>query len=657
MDGIFAHDGRVRGVQTGRGDIRAEHVVLCGGMWTREIGLRSGVSLPLYPVEHHYVVTGPVPGAFDELPVGRDSDLCLYFRGEGDAIMLSARSRPLQPPGTSRPFPPIFPSSSCRPIGRSSSTRCGTACGGSPPWPIARSRCFVNGPESFTPDNNFLLGETPELKNLYVAAGFNSAGIVSAGGAGKYLAEWIIEGQPTMDLWSVDVRRFGPHANNRSFLRSRVTEVLGLHYQLAWPNREFETGRGLRTSPLHQRMAEEGASFGAKAGWERPNWFSGPGGPTRMEYSFGKQNWWKQQAAEHRAARENVAVFEQSAFGKLLVTGRDAVRALQRICANHLDVPLGKAIYTAMLNRRGGFESDMVVTRTGPQEFYLITGTAQAVHDRDWIESSLLPEEHVAVVDVTESWAVLGLMGPRSRELLAGLTDADLSNAAFPFATARRIDVGPASVWAVRVTYVGELGWELHVPASQAVGLYDALRDAGRDFNLRPAGHYAINSLRLEKGYRAGRGTVAGRHAPGGRAGLRDRLEARLYRARGLAAAAGRGRSTPAGDLRLGGPGGHRRGRRADPSRRRRRRVHDFGRFRPFPRRVGGDGLREPQRTGNHGVSRIGPVRDQSGRRKAPGQGVPAVALRSAAEEDSRVSLMQINHQAPRAGSTRPDDR
>jgi 4-methylaminobutanoate oxidase (formaldehyde-forming) len=272
---------------------------------------------------------------------------------------------------------------------------------------------------------------------------------------------------------------------------------------MAWPNREFETARNLRRSPLHERMEAEGASFGVKAGWERPNWFAGPRGATGVNYSFGKQNWFAQHAKEHMAARENVALFEQSAFGKLVVSGRDAMKALRRICANNVDVPVGKAVYTAMLNDRGRFESDLVVARVGPREFYLVTGTAQAARDLNWIELQILPDECATVTDVTESWVVLGLMGPRSRDLLAQLTDADVSNEAFPYSTVRQIDVGPASVRAMRVTYVGELGWELHVPASQATQLYDALCVAGREFDLQLAGHYAINSLRLEKGYRA----------------------------------------------------------------------------------------------------------------------------------------------------------
>jgi 4-methylaminobutanoate oxidase (formaldehyde-forming) len=382
---------------------------------------------------------------------------------------------------------------------------------------------FVNGPESFTPDNNWLMGETPELRNLYVLAGFNSAGIATAGGAGKYLAEWMIEGRPTMDLWTVDIRRFGPWANNRAFLRERVTETLGVHYQMAWPNREFESGRGIRKSPLHDRLAAAGAWFGQKAGWERPNLFALPspsplGGERagargaavssfatdrEIKYSFGRQNWFANHAFEHRSARENVALFDQTGFSKLLLKGRDAVTVLQRLCGNNVDVPVGKAVYTGLFNDRGGFESDLTLVRIAENEFYIITGTAQAVRDANWITRNVRLEERAELVDVTGAFGVLGVMGPNSRTLLSRVTETDLSNASFPFGTAQRISLGWATPRAIRITYVGELGWELHVPAEQMATVYDTLMDAGRSLGVANAGHYAINSLRLEKAYRA----------------------------------------------------------------------------------------------------------------------------------------------------------
>ena len=499
---IERRDLRATGVKTDRGSINAEYVVLCGGIWTRELGLRCGVTIPLYPVEHHYVVTEPLPGAFDELPVGRDPDLCIYFRGEGDAVMLGAFQAESRAWMVDR-VPDNFSFQLLPPDWDKFAEPLKNAKHRIPALETCQFAKFVNGPESFTPDNNFILGEAPELKNLFVAAGFNSVGIASAGGAGKYLAEWIIEGQPTIDLWSVDIRRFGPWANNRAFLRERVSEVLGLHYQMAWPNREFTAGRGLRQSPLHERLAALGACFGARNGWERPNWFARGGTKPEVEYSFGRQNWFDCHAAEHRSCRERVAIFDQTGFSKYVLKGPDAVNVLQRLCGNDINVPMGRVVYTGMFNERGGFESDLTLVRTAPSEFYLVSGTAQTVRDLDWITRHIRPNEHAQIVETTSAWAVIGLMGPQARAVLGQLTDADLSNAAFPFATAQSISLGQATVRAVRITYVGELGWELHIPVEQAVMVYDALMDAGQKFGLTNAGHYAINSLRLEKGYRA----------------------------------------------------------------------------------------------------------------------------------------------------------
>jgi 4-methylaminobutanoate oxidase (formaldehyde-forming) len=494
--------GVATGVTTDQGSIKAEYVVLCGGMWTRELGVRCGVTIPLYPVEHHYVVTEPLPGAFDELPVGRDPDLCIYFRGEGDAVMLGAFQESSKP-WTVDKIPNNFAFQLLDPDWEKFAVPLANGRHRIPALATCRFAKFVNGPESFTPDNNFIMGEAPELRHLFVAAGFNSVGIASAGGAGNYLAEWIIAGEPTLDLWSVDIRRFAPWVNNRTFLRERVTEVLGLHYQMAWPNREFETGRGLRRSPLHDRLARQGACFGSKNGWERPNWFARSGLKPVAEYSFGRQNWFSCHAHEHRACRESVAIFDQTGFSKYLVQGPDALQVLQRLCGGDIDVPIGKTVYTGMFNRRGMFETDLTVIRLGADKFYLVGGTAQTVRDLDWIGRNLQPSERVDLVDVTESFSVISVMGPQSRTLLGRLTDADLSNEAFPFGTAQRMSMGQGTVRAVRLTYVGELGWELHVPVSQAAQLYDALLAEGSAIGAANAGHYAINSLRLEKGYRA----------------------------------------------------------------------------------------------------------------------------------------------------------
>lgn len=495
-------DGAVRGVVTPTGRIRARRVVLCGGMWTRQLALPHGVSIPLYPVEHHYAVSHPIPGAHDDLPVGRDPDLCIYFRGEGNAVMLGA----FQASSKSWTVPRIPDDFSFKLL--------------EPDWPkfdqplqagqwripaLVQSgfERFVNGPESFTPDNNFLLGETPEVRSLYVAAGFNSVGIASAGGAGKYLAEWILDGRPSIDLGAVDIRRFSPHANNRRFLEERVTEILGLHYQMAWPNREFETGRNLRLSPLHGPLAAAGACFGSKGGWERPNWFSSPGGTPIFDYSFDRQDWFPNHAREHLATRNQAALFDQSSFAKFEVQGPDALSLLQRLCANNVDVPIGRCVYTPLLNETGRYESDLVVVRLASDLFYLVSGSTQSTRDAHWIRTHLRPAERASLHEVTEQWAVLGLMGPHSRTILESLTDTDLSNEAFPFGAAQEIDVGPARTRALRITYVGELGWELHVPTSQALAAFRALQAAGEGHGLQLAGHYAINSLRLEKALRA----------------------------------------------------------------------------------------------------------------------------------------------------------
>lgn len=514
VEDVLHQDGRATGVRVRRRgvdeppvEILADFVVLTGGMWTRELGLRCGVTIPLYPVEHHYVVTEPIAGASDGLPVGRDPDLCIYFRGEAGGVMLGAFQAQSKPWNVGR-IPDPFSFQLLEPDWEKFSEPLAHGKHRIPALETARFAKFVNGPESFTPDNNFIMGEAPELKGLFVAAGFNSVGIASAGGAGRYLAEWMLEGQPSIDLWSVDIRRFAPWANNTAYLRERSAEVLGLHYQMAWPNREMETGRGLRQSPLHERLAAAGASFGAKNGWERPNWFARqdvPGAATApvVQYGFGRQNWFANHAAEHRAARERVAVFDQSGFAKLRVIGRDSMTVLQRLCGNQVDVGVGRTVYTGMFNERGGFESDLTVIRQAPGRYDIITGTAQAVRDADWIQRHIRADEHAEVIEVTSGTAVLGVMGPRARQLLSVVSDADWSNAAFPFGTARSVGVGSAQVLAVRLTYVGELGWELHVPTEQAGRVYDTLVAAGEEFGRENGGHYAINSLRLEKGFRA----------------------------------------------------------------------------------------------------------------------------------------------------------
>jgi 4-methylaminobutanoate oxidase (formaldehyde-forming) len=383
-----------------------------------------------------------------------------------------------------------------------------------PALETAEIKTFMNGPESFTPDNNFILGEAPELKNFFVGAGFNSIGIASGGGAGRALAEWIVEGEPTLDLWPVDIRRFARFHGNDALLHDRVKEVLGLHYVMPWPNREFASVRPFRRSPLYDRLAARHALFGSKMGWERPNFFAPSKEKARLDYSFDRQNWFPFAAAEHQAARDAVAVFDLTSFAKLLLQGRDAQAVLQRLCANDLAVPVGTTVYTGLLNDRGTYESDVTVARIAHDRFLIVTGTAQATRDAAWINRNIPANAYAFLTDVTSAYAVIAVMGPRSRDLLARLTKAQLDNDAFPFGAIREIGIGPATVLASRRTYVGELGWELYVSTELAAGVYDALMEEGASHGARDAGYYAIESLRLEKGYRAWGRELTPDHTP-----------------------------------------------------------------------------------------------------------------------------------------------
>jgi 4-methylaminobutanoate oxidase (formaldehyde-forming) len=382
-----------------------------------------------------------------------------------------------------------------------------------PALETAPVRRHVNGPESFTPDNRYMLGEAPELRNFFVAAGFNSVGIASAAGAGKALAEWIVGGEPSMDLWDVDIRRFMPFQGNAAYLRERTTEVVGLLYAMHWPFRQPATARGVRRSAVHDRLAARGAVFGVVAGWERANWFATDGVEPRYVYTYGRQNWFACAGAEHRAVREAVGLFDQSSLAKFRVQGPDATAVLQRLCANDVDVAPGRIVYTQMLNARGGIECDLTVTRLAEDAYLIVTIAAAATHDADWIRRGI-GAARVTLTDVTSAFAVLGVMGPRSRELLARVTGADLSQAAFPFGTAREIEIGYAMVRATRITYVGELGWELYVPAEFAMNVYEATVAAGEQFGLRHAGYHAMDSLRMEKGYRSWGHDLGGEDTP-----------------------------------------------------------------------------------------------------------------------------------------------
>jgi 4-methylaminobutanoate oxidase (formaldehyde-forming) len=512
VTGIRRERGAATGVGTTDGDIACEVVVNCAGMWGRQVGLMAGVRVPLHAAEHFYIVTEPMAGVPRDLPVLRDPDGYIYVREEVGGLLMGGFEPAAKPWGMDG-FPPDFAFSLLPEDWEHFRLLMEQACVRIPALETAPVRRHVNGPESFTPDNRYMLGEAPELRNFFVAAGFNSVGIASAAGAGQALAQWIVDGEPGMDLWDVDIRRFAPFQSNARYLRERTTEVVGLLYAMHWPFRQPETARGVRRSVLHDRLTARGAVFGVVAGWERANWFAAAGMAPRYEYTYGRQNWFACAAAEHRAAREEVALFDQSSLAKLLLQGTDATAVLQRLCANDIDVPPGRIVYTQMLNARGGIECDLTVTRLEEDVYLVVTVAAAATHDADWIRRGI-GDASATLTDVTSASTVLGIMGPRSRELLSRLTDADVSNGAFPFGAAREIDVGHAPVRAVRITYVGELGWELYVPTEFAMGVYDHVLAAGADLGLRHAGYHAMDCLRMEKGYRSWGHDISGEDTP-----------------------------------------------------------------------------------------------------------------------------------------------
>jgi 4-methylaminobutanoate oxidase (formaldehyde-forming) len=501
VSAIVRKNGVATGVSTTRGDIKAEVVINCAGQWAKNVGRLAGVTVPLHSAEHMYIVTGRIDGVHPDLPVLRDPDGYIYVKEEVGGLLMGG-FEPVAKPWAMDGIPENFEFGMLPDDWDQFQILMENALIRLPALETAEIKTFMNGPESFTPDNNFIMGEAPELKNFFVAAGFNSIGIASGGGAGRALAEWIVQGEPTLDLWPVDIRRFARFYDNDKFLNERVSEVLGLHYMMPWPNRELQSARPLRRSPLYDRLAAQNALFGSKMGWERPNFFAPTKEEARLDYSWGRQNWFPYAAAEHKTTREAVTIADLTSFAKFFVQGREAQAALQRICANDVAAPVGSTVYTGLLNARGTYESDLTVARLAADRFLLVTGTAQVTRDADWIRRNL-GEVDATLTEVTSSYAVIAVMGPRARELLSRLTKAPLDNAAFPFGAIRDIGIGYATVLASRRTYVGELGWELYVPAEYAGGVYDALMDAGRDLGARNAGYYAVESLRLEKGYRA----------------------------------------------------------------------------------------------------------------------------------------------------------
>lgn len=512
---IRMEDGRITGVVTDKGVIECAVVVCCAGQWTRNFAASVGVNVPLVSVEHQYMVTEKIDGVSGTLPTLRDPDRLTYYKEEvGGLVMGGYEPNPI--PWAVDGIPKDFHYTLLDSNFDHFTQLMELSLERVPALQTAGIKELINGPESFTPDGNFILGEAPELKNFFVGAGFNAFGIASGGGAGMALAEWVVKGEPPFDLWPVDIRRFGRPHFDTDWVRTRTLEAYGKHYTMAWPFEEHESGRPCRRSPLYTLLKDQGACFGEKLGWERPNWFAdiANGEVPKDRYSFGRQNWFHAVGREHKACREDAVLIDQSSFAKFMMVGRDAAKALDWICANHVTKAPGSLTYTQMLNDRGGIECDLTVVRNSPAEFYIVTGTGFATHDFDWISKNIPEGLDASLVDVTSAYAVLSLMGPKSREILSRVAGCDLFNEAFPFATARRIAISGAPVNALRVTYVGELGWELHVPTEYAVGVYEALMKAGAGLGLRNAGYRAIESLRLEKGYRAWGADIGPDHTP-----------------------------------------------------------------------------------------------------------------------------------------------
>ncbi len=500
----FGMDGdRVTSVVTDQGTIACEKVVNCGGQWARQIGAMAGINVPLQPVKHQYVITEKIDGVTPDLATIRDPDRRTYFKEEvGGLVFGGYEPDPIA--WTQGDVPGDWEFRLFDDDWDHFEQHMTHAMARVPALAHAGIKQMINGPESFTPDGNFILGRAPECANMYVGAGFNAFGIASGGGAGWVLAEWAVKGEAPLDLWVVDIRRFSDLHRDRQWVSDRTLEAYGKHYTVGFPHEEYESGRPRIVSPLYERLKQHRAVFGSKLGWERPNWFAPAGMEARDIYSMGRQNWFDAVGDEHRLVREKVGIFDQSSFAKFEMTGRDAAGALENICANRVAREPGRLTYTQMLNSRGGIECDLTVARLADDHFYIVTGTGFRTHDSAWIRDHIPAEADAKLSDVTEEWGTLSLMSPRARDVLAAVTGDDVvSNSAFPFGHMRLLAIAGHEIRALRVTYVGELGWELHVPLAATGDVFDALMMAGRPHGIAPVGYRALESLRLEKGYRA----------------------------------------------------------------------------------------------------------------------------------------------------------
>ncbi len=502
VTGFSLVGNRIAQVETTRGNVACETVVNCAGMWARQIGAMVDVNVPLQAVKHQYVISDKVAGLAPDAPTIRDPDRRTYFKEEVGGLVFGGYE-PNPQCWTLDDVPATFEFQLFDDDWDHFDQHLEQALARIPALKDTGIKKMIHGPESFTPDGNFILGAAPEVKNFYVGAGFNAFGIASGGGAGWVLAEWAARGEAPMDLWAVDIRRFSDVNRDKTWVAERTLEAYAKHYTVGYPHEEYQSARPRLKSPVYDKLAAAGACFGSKLGWERPNWFAPTGTEPRDRYAMGRQNWFDAVGQEHKAARENAVLIDQSSFAKYELAGRDAARALDWICANDVMKPAGRLTYTQLLNSRGGIECDLTVARLTEEHFYVVTGTGFRKHDFAWIRDHIQPGLDVQLTDVTENYGTLSLMGPRARDILQAVTSGDVSAQAFPFASMRTISIAGHAVRALRVTYVGELGWELHMPIAAMAGVFDALIAAGMPHGLRLAGYRAIESLRLEKGYRA----------------------------------------------------------------------------------------------------------------------------------------------------------
>lgn len=499
--GIKQENGQVVGVETNKGEIEAKYVVNCAGMWAREIGKLAGVNIPLQAAEHYYLITEPIDGIHPGLPVVSDIERYAYYREEGGGLLVGFFEPVAVPWGTDG-IPENFSFGEINPDWDRMMPYIEEAMKRIPVLENVGIHKLFCGPESFTPDLSPLMGEVPELKNLFVAAGFNSLGILLGGGAGRVMAQWIVNGLPDIDVSELDIARMMPHQNTPKYLKERTVEMLGMIYAPGHPGLQYKTARNVKQSPYHERLAAAGAYFGTYADWESPFWFVPEGVEPQADYSWGRPKHFEYVAAEHHATRTGVTLTDYSVMAKIMVKGHDAEKILNRVSANNVAVPIGRCVYTQWLNENGGIIADLTVTRVAEDEFLVLTGDATRLYCEMWLKRNSAPDDDIFILNVTSASSALTIQGPKSRELMSLVTSADMSNEVFPYLTMQNIDVGYASVQALRITFVGELGYELYVPSEFSLHVFDTIVGAGEQVGLKFSGIESVDTLRLEKAYR-----------------------------------------------------------------------------------------------------------------------------------------------------------